>query len=483
MTPSPDKPVEMPKPEGTKAGERLSPKALFVKARKRVGATKGKLRGVLTSLSRTAPNVDLSPERAEFAQQEQTLADLDVATAGQLGVAVDQQQTAQPQANEARAANPLYKAEITEAPKDWVSVYCDISQAELDTVGNQGLRASNASEGAREVDDLFEEVAKNWGLSRSRRNAVSAYVDKERMEESVQLLNKMGMKRIGIEVKVDPTKVRVFNEELYTEASQRLDPQGRNANETPERRRELAREWAEEYWGSAVRLDQYLAMSKEEQSLRFTIPEVLIPVGEGTPFPNGIEQKYMRVIPGEKLGEQRAQQDLGIKTAEPTTQPLPFREALLTLSEQSRDYEILYHQTRREFETSIMRDGLKAARPELGNSTVQLFEGETFASLQPPDQEEFIKGFTTYYPLAYAFIGKGQKRIGVIIAIPKMEGQHKQNWHETPYNQIFKQNSQEDRNVLPYVIPRNYIWGIVRVEEEQVIQNPNFKPEPLVSAK
>lgn len=95
MTPSPDKPVERPqKAEVSRLrGERPSPAALFANVRERVGATRSKLGGVLTSLSRAVPNVDLSPERAEFAQQEHELADLNAATAQRLGVEQDSQQT------------------------------------------------------------------------------------------------------------------------------------------------------------------------------------------------------------------------------------------------------------------------------------------------------------------------------------------------------------------------------------------------------
>lgn len=114
--PTPDRPVERPQKieaAGKPGSERPSPAALFAKVRERVGATRSKLGGVLTSLSITAPNVDLSPERAEFAQQEQKLADLNTATVQQLGI----EQTSH-QADNASGLTAEEKPEETRLPYD-----------------------------------------------------------------------------------------------------------------------------------------------------------------------------------------------------------------------------------------------------------------------------------------------------------------------------------------------------------------------------
>lgn len=173
------------------------------------------------------------------------------------------------------------------------------------------------------------------------------------------------------------------------------------------------------------------------------------------------------------------QRDLGVETAVEPTNPLTLKETLLALSEQSKDYEMLYHQTRRELEESIMRDGFKARQPYLGNTTMPFSQFVSFEDL-----EESIEAIDFYrFGVGWQERRSGQKRSGIIILIPKMEGHIKDNWYQTPYNQVFKQNTQEDRDKYPYVIPPNYIWGSIRPEEKQVIQNPNFNPKPLISPK
>lgn len=175
--------------------------------------------------------------------------------------------------------NPLFDNDFKEVPENYVSVYHIMTEPRLAESGVSGLlpRADYLKTHDLDRAKVDEEMDKVAPEGFSRTESVYAYSSLEEMmkQNGVNINRKARQgppKNIILEIKVDPSKVRISDGEYLIQGKELLDMGGGGAFES--------------YWDESMPLDKYRSLKPNERP-NFENPEVIIP--------GGIKQEFMRV--------------------------------------------------------------------------------------------------------------------------------------------------------------------------------------------
>lgn len=172
--------------------------------------------------------------------------------------------------------NPLFRREVDHSP-GFVPVYHLTTRSYLEQLGREGLRPQ--PRGDEVVDKSFNDSDEGWGQYRTyrRNDCVFTYLDVDRVLRQnayAGRFSKEGGDIVVLETWVDPTSVRVFEQQYYNGcyAGAPVDRQDDSGHIRE------AREQAVQYYRTSIPLSEYSSLPRKEQ---FVIPEVLIPGGVG----------------------------------------------------------------------------------------------------------------------------------------------------------------------------------------------------------
>lgn len=173
--------------------------------------------------------------------------------------------------------NPLFDNDFRGVPENYRSVYTSMSEARLQASATGGLKPSTEFLMREridriELDKVFDNVAPD-GYSRT--NSVYAFPD---LKTALDWTKNGGMLQPGdilVEIKVDPKKVLVTDQDVVSEVDHRnalaQSPKHPIAFDPSERE-----DIAKVYWEKAMTLEEYRQLP-EDESWRYTLPEVVIP--------------------------------------------------------------------------------------------------------------------------------------------------------------------------------------------------------------
>jgi hypothetical protein len=187
--------------------------------------------------------------------------------------------------------------EFKEVPEGYVSVFTVVDKKDLDEIASEGLLTEKNLVTQRHlstVETLFDQIAREKGIGLTRTTSIFAY---PRHPLHMQNIFQFDTDTQALlELKVDPKKAIVTDMATYNQATNIIrtieeynpltDPLVRKPLETEED----AREWAEDYWSKAKRLDVYLGEGHKgyrvgsgpnDKTLDYEFPEILI--GENVP--------------------------------------------------------------------------------------------------------------------------------------------------------------------------------------------------------
>ncbi len=160
--------------------------------------------------------------------------------------------------------NPLFR-DIIDAPKDFVSVFHHAEEEDIDNIGKSGLNKKGESvkktiSQKRMERNLFFDKYAPKGFSRS--DAIFAYQD-----EFLGLTRFNPEGEVILEIKGDPKKLLVVNQEIFT-GTDMDDPDA------------LKEKRAKRFWENAMTLYEYQKLSEDEKlqrDLEELYIEILIP--------------------------------------------------------------------------------------------------------------------------------------------------------------------------------------------------------------
>jgi hypothetical protein len=184
--------------------------------------------------------------------------------------------------------NPLFKTRWLKAPEGvenesaYVSVFCATREANLDRIGQDGLKfageeimngvnevtAGEINTGKMALEKIFKGVAPDGYNRRLSVFAVPEYRDSARSGAMAQMGN------VVLEIMVDADRAMIFDVELYNAIGESMQFSG-GINDPDFR--EQALNAAKNYWASGMPLSKYLELPLAEQERLFTTPEILIP--------------------------------------------------------------------------------------------------------------------------------------------------------------------------------------------------------------
>ncbi|MEY4731711.1 MAG: hypothetical protein RL681_657 [Candidatus Parcubacteria bacterium] len=171
-----------------------------------------------------------------------------------------------------------------EKKKGYVSVYHKTYEKNIDGIAQDGLKLSSEFWGDDKVLPQGEQFQKKVSLDKlfddhapegyRRMSTVFAYPDYRDPESGKAMKAGVG-EGVVLEMKIDPKRALVVDVGKHNRVAEELHFEGGDLNDPMFR--EEAVKAAKSYWESGVTLEEYLAMSYDEQRKRFETPEVLIP--------------------------------------------------------------------------------------------------------------------------------------------------------------------------------------------------------------
>ena len=163
--------------------------------------------------------------------------------------------------------NSLFKKEFIGIPENFVSVFHSTKEASLESILKDGLDASKKIQ-----NPVFDTEIQKRNSHKEKIEDIFAEVEPENFNRkkstfaSIDSINHWGMQddKILLEIKVDPEKILVADGDYFTEASCAASD-------------EDAKDWAREYWKTAISLSDFIKLSEHEKETIFLKPEVIIP--------------------------------------------------------------------------------------------------------------------------------------------------------------------------------------------------------------
>jgi len=198
-------------------------------------------------------------------------------------------ETQQKYFDELRARHPnnhLFNNNFIGVPENYVSVFRVVREDTIDQTADLGLKAKGNEESEQD-EQKKADFAKFAPLGFSRETSIYAFPDFNTVNTNSAMLNELRKSNnVVLEIKVDPTKVRVADMWVYD---------GYRQDDSQEERDRITRE----YWENSRALQSYRynpAKSSADYG-KISMPEVLIP--------DGVDKKYIRVssviVPNRKI--------------------------------------------------------------------------------------------------------------------------------------------------------------------------------------
>ncbi|KKS97612.1 MAG: hypothetical protein UV73_C0007G0055 [Candidatus Gottesmanbacteria bacterium GW2011_GWA2_43_14] len=168
--------------------------------------------------------------------------------------------------------NPLFSNNLSEVPRNYLTVYCRVPEDKLDAIGQEGLKPipgkpeqipGISSERTKfkfdeEIEALIPEDVRQKYPDLSRHDSVFAFPDFDSCVDPAKL---MGQGDIILEVRIPREKVYIADADNISRIYDGDDPDSHTYD----------------YWRSAMRYSEYSLLREEETC--YVNPEILIPGG------------------------------------------------------------------------------------------------------------------------------------------------------------------------------------------------------------